>query len=602
MPPRTIKVPMRPSNKITVASQKKTDPNRVAKPAVSELPESLTLTLPSALLPALVCPPTARFPQPFFSALERLFPDLSAPGAHTRCWTGIPQADIASFTKDDEEDDLRWTLTTTSGTSHPVFLKRAHLLDPTDMMSGAYLTPHEGGLPAPSAPWQAALKKLNDPLNEAYVDALFALYANKMVTSGISPHWCRCFGTYAARIDTYLYDITEEYDSLRREPWWHKNQRAQLFSLFNDDAEKENDGFRMLSNREGTTLDLGDFESIEETSAPLAQNTVDVKESEEPIRSEEEPVRLRTPRIRFRRMNGAAAEGASAEGAAEGTSTEGSGSSEGEDGQYAQFHDFPVQMTLLERADQTLEDLSEDSIEDPSVRDACWTAWLFQIIAGLSVAQHYFGFAHNDLHSNNVMWSVTDQEFLYYRVHKGKTTQIYKVPTYGKLMKIIDFGRASYTIPDPGGFFISDAFYPGNDAAEQYNCEPFYDPKEGPRLEPNPSFDLCRLSVSLLDSLFPDRPSLTPRVMSREPGKIYYETVSPVYNLLWEWLLDDEGKSVLRTPDGTERYPDFDLYCALAAEVHRAIPRKQIEKPLFAAAFLSKTAIPAGVPVYDLHV
>jgi hypothetical protein len=185
-----------------------------------------------------------------------------------------------------------------------------------------------------------------------------------------------------------------------------------------------------------------------------------------------------------------------------------------------------------------------------------------------------------------------------------------KVPTFGKVMKIIDFGRASYTLPGCG-FFISDAFYPGNDAAEQYNCEPFYSAKEGPKLEPNPSFDLCRLAVSLLDSLFPERPpAVSPvTVMSREKGKLYTTTTSPVYNLLWEWLLDDEGQSVLRTPEGEERYPEFDLYCALAADVHRAVPKRQIEKAVFAkyratgASASTATASPApDTPIYNLYI
>ena len=171
-------------------------------------------------------------------------------------------------------------------------------------------------------------------------------------------------------------------------------------------------------------------------------------------------------------------------------------------------------------------------------------------------------------------------------------------------MKIIDFGRASYHLPDPAGFFISDAFYPGNDAANQYNCEPFYDSKEGKRVEPNPSFDLGRLSVSLLESLYPERPAaVTPvRIMTREGAKVYTETVSTVYNMLWEWLQDDAGKNILRTADGEERYPDFDLYCALAADVHRAVPSKQIERALFAGYRCAAKDVPAGAAVYDLYI
>jgi hypothetical protein len=171
-------------------------------------------------------------------------------------------------------------------------------------------------------------------------------------------------------------------------------------------------------------------------------------------------------------------------------------------------------------------------------------------------------------------------------------------------MKIIDFGRASFHLPDPAGFFISDAFYPGNDAATQYNCEPFYDAEEGKKVEPNPSFDLCRLSVSLIESLYPDRPEAAKptKIMSREGPKLYSETVSGVYNMLWDWLTDDDGKNVLRMPNGEERYPDFDLYRAIAGEVHRAVPAKQIERPLFSGYRCSSPTVPSGETAYDLFI
>jgi hypothetical protein len=218
MPPRIAKRgAAKPS--ISVLPHKKTDSARVAAPSVSELPEGLRVSPSSQPLPSLLVPEDVTSAQPFFSALERIHPELrTASRGHDLCWTGLPETSLRSFTEDSEEDAYRWTLEDVKGAQHPVFLKRAHLLDPMDKMSGAYLTPNEGGLPAPSVPWLAALKKLNDPLNEAYVDALFALHADKMVLTGVSPHWCRCYGTYAARAQTYLYDITEEYDSLRKEP------------------------------------------------------------------------------------------------------------------------------------------------------------------------------------------------------------------------------------------------------------------------------------------------------------------------------------------------------------------------------------------------
>jgi hypothetical protein len=88
--------------------------------------------------------------------------------------------------------------------------------------------------------------------------------------------------------------------------------------------------------------------------------------------------------------------------------------------------------------------------------------------------------------------------------------------------------------------------------------------------------------------------------MSREGPKTYAETVSPLYNLLWEWLTDDEGKNVLREPNGQERYPDFDLYSAIAADVHRAVPWQQLEKPIF-AGFRTETEA-TKEPTYDLWI
>jgi serine/threonine protein kinase len=248
--------------------------------------------------------------------------------------------------------------------------------------------------------------------------------------------------------------------------------------------------------------------------------------------------------------------------------------------------------------------MEEEYEEEEPTKEARWSSWLFQVIAGLVVAQHYYGFVHNDLHTNNVMWSETSEPYLYYRVHKKDATVSYmKVPTFGKLMKIIDFGRASFTLPpENGGFYISDAFFQGNDAADQYNCAPFYDASNGPKLEPNYSFDLCRLSVSLIESLYPTRPeSVHPvRPLSREGSKIYTETVSPLYNLLWKWLIDKSGKNVLRSPDGYERYPDFDLYKAIGRDVRGAVPTAQLNAAAF-ASFQIVDAPPTDCKIYDLH-
>jgi hypothetical protein len=71
--------------------------------------------------------------------------------------------------------------------------------------------------------------------------------------------------------------------------------------------------------------------------------------------------------------------------------------------------------------------------------------------------------------------------------------------------------------------------------------------------------------------------------------------------MLWGWLQDDSGRNVLRKPDGEERYPDFDLYKALASEVHSAVPCRQLERPIY-TAYKFTGAVEFGEPVYDLYI
>jgi serine/threonine protein kinase len=245
-----------------------------------------------------------------------------------------------------------------------------------------------------------------------------------------------------------------------------------------------------------------------------------------------------------------------------------------------------------------LEETTDDPLLNES-KDERWSAWLFQIISALTVAQYHYGFVHNDLHTNNIMWCGTEEEYLYYKLD-AKT--FYRVPTYGNLMKIIDFGRASFFLKDRDQLLITDSFDDGNDAAGQYNCPPFYDKKE-PRVDPNPSFDLCRLAVSMFDALYPDHPGIkTPeKVVAEEQGRISYESSSELYNILWSWLTDEKGKNILRNPDDSERFPDFDLYKHIGRYAKNSIPRIEAKRPYFEKLYrIEKEKIPRGVKIWEI--
>ncbi len=557
------------------------------KPRVSKLPTSLLLSPLESGVPVAIVDKLEEFrnAQPFFSALERIAPDAAALSRMHSCWLG---SDVLEFQRE-AEDGFRADIKISEG-SYPVFIKRTHLLNPMDCIEGECIWPAEGSLPAPSELWGNALQKLNDPMNEAYVDAVFAMVADRMVSTGVSPHWLRCFGTFPARVANYMYNISDEYSSLRRKSFWTRHQRLGIFQLHKEVGQEGTRTNRVPLQNVLFSEEQGIGEEEFEVAEPLQTLTSSIPNAEEvdiPV-EDVEPVQINAPTVRIQRI--------------ESPHSASSSSTDDEDymDYFAEFKDFPVQVTLLERAEGTMDELLEAEEPLDAVAEAKWIAWIFQVIAGLTTAQHWFGFVHNDLHTNNVMWSRTEEPYLYYQVEgKGKKTY-FKVPTHGYIMKIIDFGRASYHLPEPAGFFISDAFYPGNDAAHQYNCEPFFDSRDGKKVEPNPSFDLSRLAISMLEALYPTRPAnATPiKIMSREGPKTYAETISPLYNLMWEWLTDDEGKNILRCPNGEERYPDFDLYSAIAADIHKAVPWQQIEKPIFKE--FQTDSVPTDVPTYTL--
>jgi hypothetical protein len=88
-------------------------------------------------------------------------------------------------------------------------------------------------------------------------------------------------------------------------------------------------------------------------------------------------------------------------------------------------------------------------------------------------------------------------------------------------------------------------------------------------------------------------------VLNQE-GWIVKESVSPMWNLLWSWLIDDAGRNILREEDGTERFPDFDLYEHIAEHVFTAKPQDQVRKDIFKQYSSARSDVPEGVRVYSL--
>ena len=228
----------------------------------------------------------------------------------------------------------------------------------------------------------------------------------------------------------------------------------------------------------------------------------------------------------------------------------------------AELEEMPTNMVLLEDCKDTL----DDYIMNNKISEDEWSSILMQIVISLSVFQEKFYFIHNDLHSSNVMYVETDKQYLYYKYNN----LYYKVPTYGKVWKIIDFGRGIYKLN--GHVIFSDSFSDKGDASTQYNCEPYLNANKQ-IVPPNFSFDLCRLACSLYD---------------------YFEEENDLDNikrLIETWLTDYKGRNILYKKNGDERYEDFKLYKMISRTVHDHVPKKQLSNKLFSQYLVSRKNI-----------
>ena len=229
-----------------------------------------------------------------------------------------------------------------------------------------------------------------------------------------------------------------------------------------------------------------------------------------------------------------------------------------------------MQVIALEQCDHTLDELMAQG----HISDEQWDSIVLQILFSLITFQNTFSLTHNDLHTNNVMYIETSQSFLYYKLNHI----YYKVPTFGKLFKIIDFGRAIYKFR--GQLLCSDSYHRDGDAATQYNCEPYFNAKK-PRLEPNFSFDLCRLGCALYDYL-EDEPK------------------TKIVQLMMEWVKDDKGRNILYKKNGDERYPDFKLYKMIARTVNKHVPIHVLNNAYFDKFIIHKKEIKNRFKVMDI--
>ena len=233
--------------------------------------------------------------------------------------------------------------------------------------------------------------------------------------------------------------------------------------------------------------------------------------------------------------------------------------SEEEEDLYLYINKIPTQIIVLEKCEDTLDNLLENDMLTLEQLESA----IFQIVTILYLYQKKFEFTHNDLHTNNIMYIKTDLEYIIYTINNIN----YKIPTYGRIYKIIDFGRSIYKYNDK--LLCSDSFSSNGTAHTQYNFKPYYNEKK-PIIEPNYSFDLCRLSCSIFDFICDDINNINK-----------YRESCLIYDMIFSWLYDDNNNNVLYKSNGEDKYPGFKLYKMITRNVHNHIPEKQYNHEVF---------------------
>ncbi len=448
-----------------------------------------------------------------------------------------------------------------------IFIKYSPLIDPSKYMAGKYCK-YNISLPTILDTSSNVYHRIVDPNNVSYVDNFFYYLSSKILNEHDFVNSIDYYGSFLCIKENFKYDISDDIEYLYSSEYFNKNLN-NLFTVNETNHDYYNFGSRAYKKKLNISqsehniniltddLDIFEIEDVgNEIITDLSDNIIyennDISSQAEDSDSESS----NDSELNYSSSENSNTERCDDDAESEEENDEESDMSSFNDDKLAYINEFPVQSICIEKCDGTLDNLFET--EQLSSHEGICA--IFQVIMTLLCYQKTFFFTHNDLHTNNVMYINTNQKFLYYKFNK----QLYKVPTYGKIYKIIDFGRSIFRFNNR--LFCSDSFGPDGDASTQYNCEPYFNPNK-PRIDPNFSFDLCRLGCSIYDFIIDD---------DENP-----DDFNDLQKIVKYWCTDDDNKNILYKKSGEERYPNFKLYKMIARTVHKHTPEAQLKIPIF---------------------
>jgi len=399
------------------------------------------------------------------------------------------------------------------------FCKCIPIVDPMHCLNNNYNFVNKTNYHLPSSYNHNTFSKINDIDNTAYIDVFCSYLFGNLSHNNILPSFAKYYGS-ANGIGNYNYDISEEYHDIKD------------YKSFNETIEK------------GFDLEIYVSDSDSDSDSDSESEIEDIIRSPMSILSN-----------------------SSSNSSSKKSSNKSSNSSSKSDYNYinddyiAKIKNIPLQYLFIERLEGTLEDLLDDDISEELL-----ISCMFQISFSLTYLQKHYLFTHNDLHINNIMYENTDKEYLYYKYNNI----YYKVPTYGKIFKIIDFGRAIFKYKNK--VFMNDVFSKYGEAGGQYTYNPqvkYMQNNNKEYIKPNYNFDLCRLSMTILDEL----------------NKHNYS--DNILDFLIKLCINEE-----KDINFLEMNDDFKLYISIAKNACNSLPRVIIQHDIFKKYRIKKKLFP----------
>jgi hypothetical protein len=400
-------------------------------------------------------------------------------------------------------------------TETTLFGKIIPLLDPIHYLLNNYNISHKRNPLLPSNYHYNTYTKINDMNNMAYIDVFFSYLASRITETNKNPSFPIYYGSVNG-IGDYKHDISDDIDEFKNHMGFLK-----MNPMIEIDEYVDHDDI----SRSGSSRSSGS------------------------------------------RPSGSRPSGSRSSGSR--PSSNSSSTRYSDDSDYiATFKKFPVISLFIEPLEGTLEDIIQYHMNIDLLRSC-----LFQITFALIYLQTQFNFTHNDLHINNIMFVTTDRPHIYYKFNN----QYFKVPTYGKLFKIIDFGRSIFTFRKKT--YMNDVFSKYGEAEGQYTHPPqvsFLKTNYDDMTYPSYHFDLCRLAITMIDEI---RYNHDDDLEDDDEYQGFLEFLKFL-------VTDKDGHRLDKEKD------NFDLYIKISRSACNCLPRDVIVNKLFHSFRVKKKQFP----------